>query len=192
VGTSSGSIHVFLVNEGSDVSHHCALDAHDAAITALATELDDGETLASADQDGKIVTWASPLFEKESVFAGDGNPVTGLGFKGSTIIASRGSGGISLLNGKTGVAIAEIGGHSRVINALDVHPSLDMFVTAGEDCYVNVWTLPSESGQEISCILNGKVENGFLTGVQFCGPNKASIACTSYDLDKATIFEGTI
>ena len=189
VGTSTGSIHVFSVTN-QEVRHDCCLDAHECAITALASEVGGPKTLASADQSGKIVTWASPVFEKESVFAGEGNTVTGLAFKDDVIIATLASGTIRLLNARTAVPIAEIGGHSRVINAIDVHPVLDMFVTAGEDTFVNVWTLPNEAtGQEISVTLNAKVDNAFLTGVRFCGPNMECIVATSYDLDQATIFE---
>jgi len=189
VGTSGGTVNVFSIFP-NEAKHDCSLDAHECPITALASEIGTLKTMASADHSGKIVTWASPSFEKESVFAGEGNTVTGLAFKDDFIIAALASGTIRLLNAKTAVAIAEIGGHSRIINAIDVHPVLDMFVTVGEDTFVNVWTLPSEAtGQEISVTLNAKVDNAFLTGVRFCGPNMESIAATSYDLDQATIFD---
>jgi len=190
VGTSMGILHVFAIGEGNNATHHCTLEGHEGAITAVASEVGEMKTLASADQNGKIVTWSSPNFDKESVFAADGNPVTGVVFKGTTIVASLASGTIRLVNAKTAVALAEIGAHSRIITAIDVHPVLDMFVTVAEDTFVNVWTMPNEeTHEEIKLCLNTRVENGFLTGVHFCGPQKTSIATVSYDLDKATVFD---
>jgi len=187
VGTSTALVNIYDVKGNGAVLKDCSLEAHEAAITDMASDVVNPGTFVSADQNGKIVVWASPAFEKESVFAADGIPCTGVRIKDALVVAALATGTIRVLNCKTGVKVAELGGHSRIITALDMHPSKDIFVTVGEDTFVNVWTLPTE-GKESSLVLNAQVENAFLTGVKFCGPDQTSVAVAAYDMEKLTVF----
>lgn len=190
-GTSGGLILIFKVGSG-EASLDTQLDSHEGAcITDLATDVLDASKMVSADVSGKVVTWqSSPTLDKHSVFAATDMPCTSVAMKGPNVITTHPNGTLRILNCATGVAVAEIGGHSRIVNALDIHPTKNMFVTVGEDTYVNVWTLPSENNhEEIRLLLNARIDNNLLTGVQFCGNEKATVAVTAYEATCMYFFE---
>eukprot|EP00657_Telonema_sp_P-1_P008421 TRINITY_DN29565_c0_g1_i1.p1 TRINITY_DN29565_c0_g1~~TRINITY_DN29565_c0_g1_i1.p1 ORF type:complete len:151 (+),score=41.00 TRINITY_DN29565_c0_g1_i1:95-547(+) len=109
--------------------------------------------------------------------------------KGAIVLTGHPTGCIRVLNRETGIVVVEIGGHSRVINALDVHPTKDMFVTVSEDTYVNVWSLPSETNhQEIGLLLNAQIDSQQLCGVQFCCADQSSIMVSAYDSTQLVLF----
>jgi len=182
-GTSQGVILIFKVGP-NDATLDTQLDSHEgSSITDLATDVEDTSKMASADVNGKIITWQSnPTLDKNSVFAANGMPCTSVKMRGANVITTHPNGTLRILNCATGVAVAEIGGHSRIVNALDIHPTKNMFVTVGEDTYVNVWTLPTEGNhEEIRLLLNAKIDNNLLTGVQFCGNEQATVGVTAYE-----------
>ncbi len=71
--------------------------------------------------------------------------------------------------------------HARAINALEVHPTRDIFATVAEDCMLAVWSL-AEPTPTLTHVEHTKVQDWLLTGVSFCGGHERShVACSAYD-----------
>eukprot|EP00656_Telonema_subtile_P056889 TRINITY_DN9221_c0_g1_i7.p1 TRINITY_DN9221_c0_g1~~TRINITY_DN9221_c0_g1_i7.p1 ORF type:complete len:269 (+),score=41.69 TRINITY_DN9221_c0_g1_i7:197-1003(+) len=98
VGTSEGVILVFKMS-GSEAALECQLDGHDGvSITELTTDMLDQTKMGSADSLGKVITWSSENFEKESVFPATGEPCTSVKMKGALVLTTDAVGAIRILN----------------------------------------------------------------------------------------------
>ena len=62
-----------------------------------------------------------------------------------------------------------IGAHARWINALELHPTKDLFATASEDAHVSVWKIPDEQARPLKHVATLPLPDHVLTGVAFCG-----------------------
>ena len=63
------------------------------------------------------------------------------GANANVYVSCMANGLMRIYDAKQGQILAEIQGHSRAINTIDVHPSQSKFITAGDDTYVNEWSL---------------------------------------------------
>lgn len=164
VGTSWGDIIVekLLGAAESSESYHPkpSLLGHKAAVTFIQS---DDKYIYSADDTGVIIQWdkqGDPLVKHNDA---KGFPCTSLVLLKNIVIASYASGYLRIYgngnNNRDDRALqAEIGAHARCITALHVHPVLPIFASVGEDCVVNVWSLPnvssSNSSKEASTVSN--------------------------------------
>ena len=74
-----------------------------------------------------------------------------------------------------------IAAHARTINALEVHPYRETFVTVSEDTTLGVWSL-AEPAPKLSHMQHVPVTDWLLTGVAFCGgADGTHVAVTAYD-----------
>jgi len=177
VGTSSGSVLVFEV-KGKDYTFSQVLKAHAYSLCELVSDVAGGAAWASGDSYGNVVTWNG--LEKDVSFAGAGYPCTSLALKGATLICGYANGTISLHNLKTRAKVVDIAAHSRSINAIDVHPTADMFVSVSDDTYVNVWGYNTDTF-EVKLLFSTNFPDNLLCGVQFSGDKSTSITVAAYD-----------
>ena len=79
---------------------------------------------------------------------------------------------------------------ARWVNALDVHPTKDVFATAAEDCTVSVWRLPDAGSAQLKHHSSVVVPDGLMCGVGFAGgATRDHVACTAYDVDAIHTFQ---
>lgn len=153
------------------------------AVTAVATGL---ATMVAGNELGDIFMfdYAGDVFEQVWVFPGVGYPCTSLGMHGDVIAAGYSSGHIRLYRSSVREMAIEITAHARIINAIKIHPTLNMFVSCGDDQFVNVWSLPdfqSVSSKDSELLYSERIPNRLLTGISFFDDDK--IGLVSYDED---------
>eukprot|EP01112_Ceratiomyxa_fruticulosa_P021713 TRINITY_DN7746_c0_g1_i1.p1 TRINITY_DN7746_c0_g1~~TRINITY_DN7746_c0_g1_i1.p1 ORF type:complete len:345 (+),score=75.54 TRINITY_DN7746_c0_g1_i1:40-1035(+) len=185
VGTSSGSILAFESKRDKDLAFAQVIKAHGFPITELATDISNPNIWASGDHSGVLVVWNG--LDKEISFPGNGLPCTSLALRSGLLIATFGNGVITIYNLKSKTKCVEIEAHSRCINAIDIHPFKDIFVTVSDDSSVNAWALNTDI-TEVTHIFNGKIKDSLLCGVQFSGENYSSIAVSAYDSPNLSVF----
>ena len=113
-----------------------------------------------------------------------GYPCTSLGMHGDVIIAAYSTGHIRLFRSSIREMAIELTAHARIINSIKIHPTLNMFVSCGDDQFLNVWSLPdfqSVSSKDVELLCAERIPNRLLTGVSFFGDQK--IGVVSYDED---------
>ena len=77
-------------------------------------------------------------------------------------IVAYASGVVRLFLCETGQKVCEIGAHSRQINALVTHPTRTVFVTAGDDTFVNVWEITGATLERLDInILTSSIVNDY-------------------------------
>ncbi|CAM9255384.1 unnamed protein product, partial [Hapterophycus canaliculatus] len=144
VGCSDGDVFAFQAKTGPN-GDACELMAtlrgHERPITCAGA---DSDYCVSGDAGGAVTVWSvAKHLERHCSFEGDGNPVTALRTRDSTVIAAYSTGHLRLFDARKMSLAIEIAAHSRTINAIDLHPSSMLLATVGEDFFLNVWELPS-------------------------------------------------
>ena len=72
------------------------------------------------------------------------------------------SGTIRLFLCETGHMVCEIGGHSRQVNTICAHPTRTVFVSAGDDTFVNLWEISGSSVDRLDInILTSSIVNDY-------------------------------
>ena len=79
------------------------------------------------------------------------------------------SGTVKLFMSDSGSRVCEIGAHSRQVNALCCHPSRTVFVTAGDDTFVNLWEVFGSTVDRLDInILTSSIVNDYqVVGLAF-------------------------
>lgn len=192
LGLSTGQLVLLEVAAQSNSRVVRRLPAHSAAVTTLASG---GRLrgLVSACDDGEIIVWSSGL-EKLGSLPGGGFPCTGLVMRGHALVASYATGFVRILRCDPLELVAEIDAHSRCVMALHLHPTESLFLTAGEDQYVHVWTLPDldpdRGSEEVSMQATLRVVHQLPTGAQFMVQGRSSrIVAASYDYSYVHVWE---
>jgi len=80
--------------------------------------------------------------------------------------------------------------HSRILTAMDIHPTKDIIATVSEDSTLNVFPIPTRETPEATPLLSVCWPMVMLTGVAFCGRTSDDIATVGYDHDEMRIFTG--
>lgn len=107
---------------------------------------------------------------------------TSLRIRGSQMLAAYSTGQVKLFDLGSEVCVAAVGAHARWINALELHPTKEMFACVAEDGYVSVWKM-SGTSNKISHVAHIHAPDALLTGVAFVGANGQFVAATAYDVD---------
>ena len=80
----------------------------------------------------------------------------------SMFVVGYASGTIKLFLGETGQLICEMGAHSRQVNALCCHPTRTVFVSAGDDTFVNLWEISGSTIERLDInILTSSIVNDY-------------------------------
>jgi WD40 repeat protein len=202
IGSGSGDLLIFIISKAKLALLRMVQDVHieshqqGGGISALAFS-QQHNILISGDDWGNVIFWtglgdmnisaaAQAAQGKQTVkLVGIGAPVNifavGIGAHFNTLAAGFASGHIRLYDiGKKSI-VAEIGAHTRSINALEMHASRPLLIAAGEDTFVSGWTIPTPADATIKSVLCESPVLGLLTGARFAGSNQELIATTVYD-----------
>lgn len=115
--------------------------------------------------------------------AGTGFGVTSLGLGEGTAIAGFETGHVRIYDPGTGAMLVEVTAHLRRVCSVVLHPTKPLFLSAGEDAFTYVWTLPVPAN-------NGKVnlaapplelKQGMMTGATFAGRGRSDVVASCYD-----------
>lgn len=91
--------------------------------------------------------------------------------------------------------VADVAAHSRCVVALDAHPTLPFFVSAGEDTFVHVFSLEqirptkSEQSGNLRLLFSSRREDAMLCGVRFARDGSNRILATAYDCDELFVWK---
>lgn len=189
VGSSVGSVAVIHcpTSDGERMSFQQPLVTKAGqAVTQCASSID---MLVVGNEQGDLFLFSTNvIFELQWEFPGVGYPCTALGMKDSVVVAGFSSGHIRIFRSDIREMSIELCAHARIINAVCVHPTLSMFVSCGDDQFLNVWSLPSfrdVSSSAVELLSSERIPNRLLTGVAFFPDDK--IGVTSYDEDDLVI-----
>eukprot|EP00794_Sanderia_malayensis_P005118 gene5118-5767_t len=165
VGTADGNILVFKVpSKGPTVKLQETFDAHQSSICDIAA---DGETMASSDENGKIIVWKSgESFAKVTEINGFGFPCSSLCVVNGLVIGAYSSGHIRIFKYATGTMLCEVCAHSRLINAIDICKKSGLFEFVFEESITDVQ----------------------LVGVKFLDEDGSSFGVTGYDSNEVFMF----
>ncbi|CAM9886005.1 unnamed protein product, partial [Chrysoparadoxa australica] len=111
------------------------------------------------------------------------------------VAAAYGSGHVRLYNAPIHELTVEIAAHGRICNSIDLHPTKPLLVSAGEDCRVNVWSLPDNDGSgrpEIGLVYSDELPNALITGARFitrCEPGGPKLGAVAYDMESLIRWE---
>lgn len=194
IGSSNGTMHIFTVHAADQVRHSHALVHHQAAIAALASNIDsESHTistsyLASCDDDGCINLFeatSASRFELRHRWEGHGVPCVAVGIMNDTLVGGFYDGSIRLYSLADGQLKAEVQAHSRFLSALAVHPTRPLFASAAEDATFAVWSMAD--AQQVHTLMSGCWSNTMITGVAFAGCTYDKIALAGYDTDEINV-----
>lgn len=190
VGSSTGLVAVIScpTADGERMSLLKTLNTEtNASVTALGAS---GSLLACGNEFGSIHLFdQSSEFEAVMNFVGLGYSCTSLFAQGDVVVASFSSGHIRIFRGDVKEMAIEITAHTRVINALAVHPTLKLFLSCGDDQFVNAWSLPdfkSIGSSTTELLFSERIPNRLLTGVSFFPDEKVGVV--AYDEDDLVMF----
>jgi WD40 repeat protein len=82
--------------------------------------------------------------------------------------------------------------HSRQVNALACHPTKSIFVTVGDDTFLNVWEVESGAAFNIRLVMSSRVPDFMLTGVCFANQNYNSILATVYNFKTVIVWDDIV
>ena len=102
------------------------------------------------------------------------------------------SGIVKLYGSQSGVKVCELAAHSRQINALACHPAKSIFVTVGDDTFLNVWEVESGAAFNIRLVMSSRVPDFLLTGVCFANQNYNSILATVYNFKTVIVWDDVV
>eukprot|EP00201_Polytomella_parva_P000635 CAMPEP_0175079598 /NCGR_PEP_ID=MMETSP0052_2-20121109/24914_1 /TAXON_ID=51329 ORGANISM="Polytomella parva, Strain SAG 63-3" /NCGR_SAMPLE_ID=MMETSP0052_2 /ASSEMBLY_ACC=CAM_ASM_000194 /LENGTH=259 /DNA_ID=CAMNT_0016349951 /DNA_START=191 /DNA_END=973 /DNA_ORIENTATION=+ len=195
-GSSSGSLYGIPILEDNKFGPTFEIKQHKAPITCLSSSYqsrrgnwaaDVGCEVVSCDEDGMAVFWQASVgaggYRVLHTIASKGVPCVSAAVRNDFAILARLDGAIQIYGIRDGKLRADIGGHSRFLSSMDLHPEKDIVVTSSEDATVNVWTLPI-GGNRAENLLSVAWLNAPITGVTFCGPNNNDIAVVAYDTEE--------
>lgn len=179
VGSSNGTIVVCDVSlSRKKMFIEQALFGHRRPVTALASSV---THLVSGDDSGQVNIWNNGTFELHCQFPSVGQPCTSVAIRGDIAVASYVSGVVRIYNLTWSRIFAEIDAHCRAINSMDLNLQHNVFATAGEDGFINVWQLPSKHREEIELVSSHHFENSLLVGVSFSKALDNKYYAVAYD-----------
>uniref|UniRef100_A0A7S2FDR9 WD repeat-containing protein 54 beta-propeller domain-containing protein n=1 Tax=Florenciella parvula TaxID=236787 RepID=A0A7S2FDR9_9STRA len=190
VGCSNGDIAVFQMAANSNARLQRTVKCHEAPISTMTGG---GDLVASGDDEGQVCLW-NAQFDQQAIFPGEGLPCTCLGMHNDAdaLVAGFAHGVLRIVQLSTREVTVEVAAHSRCIMALDVHPTQPIFTTVSEDTYMKVWALPDsedKSASEVALIYEERVEDRFLTGVQFTRDGSERILAAAYDSKELLVWD---
>ena len=202
VGTSSGEIYSVTPNGSSFVKEIAFQMTDQSAITCISGD-PKSKNLAVGNSNGYVI-----IFETDN--QAEWKPISNIGPKdeipvtalqtlnrsglSSLFIAGFANGMVKVIHATVGSVLAEIGAHSRGLNALTVHPTKPIFASCGDDTFLNVFQVTSDNDDsvDVSVNLSSKVNDFQLVGVAFGGDNSNSIVATPYDFKNLIIWNNVL
>jgi energy-coupling factor transporter ATP-binding protein EcfA2 len=132
------------------VNDQLILRGHEDAVRGIALA-PGGKFLVSCGDDGKLYRWnpsdqaAAPVLYKLPKGLNEKFRSVLITHDGNSVIAGTVSGRIYLLNADPSVAsVRVLNGHTSIVNALALHPSLNQFASAGSDGRLILWSFTTD------------------------------------------------
>lgn len=210
VGTCEGNMAriYFDGNKNADVEQVICSD-NDCVVAVSCSS----DSVLSAHDDGAAVLWDSERTSPDFQFNGPAS-CTAASLRANFVVVGYANGTVRVWRKTTRTLEHEIFAHARCVTALDMHPTLNMFATVGQDTCVHVWKIPdgaaagkkniSEQQQDdeeddgtkkknviqMSVVHTDNVEDALLTGVQFARDGSTDLAVSAYDLNQLVVWRG--
>ena len=187
-GTSTGELHL-IPQAGATFGQPIVLsEGLVGAITDACGGSVPGEGLvAAADASCKITAYlvsAGGEIGLVCQFENPGSLCTSVRMRRHWLLAAHATGHVRIYDLRDRALACVIGAHARWINALELHPTKDLFATASEDAHVSVWKIPDEQARPLKHVATLPLPDHVLTGVAFCGGGgRELVAATAYDVD---------
>jgi len=178
VGCGSGEILVFHVSlsEEEEVTTMkmkltTKLRAHSSPITAVAVRED---LLVTCDELGQLRYWklrgsgsSSADFVAVTIFDHPGDICWTVAIGHGYVAAGFTSGYLRYYHIDKKDMTVEIAAHSRMINAVDMHPTKPAVLSVAEDACANYWSLPTEQESKVKSLVSYSPSPSLLTGACF-------------------------
>jgi len=198
-GSSIGQVFIITPNKSSFELYNTRHD-HNVAITSLAATDDDTceVNFVSADDKGSIFCYnfSAERISNISQTSCDGIPCTSVKIADNNmIIAGYMTGYINIINSLTGLVMARINAHARILTSLDVirQPSTGIVyaVSVSEDSYIRVWEISNKHKIQIKQIWYHALSDVQPCGVKFCDKQGKSFLTSCYDTKEVLQFSRT-
>eukprot|EP00026_Physarum_polycephalum_P013482 Phypoly_transcript_13888.p1 GENE.Phypoly_transcript_13888~~Phypoly_transcript_13888.p1 ORF type:complete len:337 (+),score=39.49 Phypoly_transcript_13888:24-1013(+) len=187
IGTSQGNILVFEYQQGKS-KELCTLTqtltAHAFPICDIASDSGGSSTWASCDTNGNVMLWNG--FETKVTSPGSGFSCSSIAVNKQYLICAYGNGVVSVYDSVKGGKLMDIAAHSRCIQAIDLHPSLNVFATVADDSILHLWEITSPT--DLAHLKSTSLKDSLLCGVQFCGESYAHLGVVAYDAAQVAVF----
>jgi WD40 repeat protein len=127
---------------GDDSSCLHLLRGHSSWILALAAS-PNGQLLASAGLDDRIVLWDLLSGDRQQILEGHTKPINGLAFSpdGKTIVSCSDDTTIRIWEVASGRCLQVLKGHTRDVNSVTISPDGQFIASGGEDRTVCIWRM---------------------------------------------------
>ena len=195
-GSSNGNIFVVSV-EGDSIGLTQTIPPHATDKGACTSCIDSrGDHVAVASDSGSLLVMNAAKGYEEVMFFSHSAPCTSVVVSDEFVVAGYATGMLRLLRLGSRSVYAEIGGHSRCITAIDMHPEMRRFVSVGLDSAITVWDLPSpvqidEEHAEVRVVFTDLAKDATFVGVQFSRNGTADLIATCYDQDRVRTYPST-
>jgi len=189
VGCSTGIILVLEDSHGS-LNLVTRLTASERAASSISAMFGERDMLLSGDSNGNITVWNGSSLTEETAFVARGSrsPCMSVVGRGQIVIGGFASGHIRIFSRMSESIVAEITAHARCITGLALHPTKNIYASAGEDAVVNVFAIPqfeSKTDGDIELLFSKCVKDALFTGIAF---DSQSIVASIYDRSEMVVF----
>ena len=182
IGSGSGDVLQFTLTQAKLALSKKLTTPFSRAIWAVHYDADHSLLLAGDDAGNLAAfTCSSDAPTKAFDIKGSGSPITSIASRHGHIVTADCVGKLRVYSIASRSLVVDVCAHARVINAIDVHPTLPLVVAVSEDTYVSVWTLPTADQPVVRNVLMWSPAPALLTGVRFSGKNGENIVATIYD-----------
>ncbi|GMI27886.1 hypothetical protein TeGR_g15200 [Tetraparma gracilis] len=201
VGDSTGAMHTF---EGggdrggsSSYKNLTSVRNHQATITSISRG---DKIVASGDSFGAVAVYdISPSLATEGLSTNTltvrrlvnvaQSPVTRLLSSTAFLIAAFADGSVKVLNNELKMRVS-INAHARAISSMDIDEMSGVFLTAGEDSTLCVWTVPTGEEGTVDLVMADSVPDRLVTGAKFLtdGYEEKKIVASCYDHDQVIVW----
>jgi len=184
VGTSSGKVLVFTTHKNSFNLRHTITVGKRSGISSIsATNLSSSKVnCAISNQDGSIFCYkiTQENFSSVSETQLDGTPCTSVKLANDEILAAGYlMGFIKIINPISGVVLAHINAHSRIITSIDIIQSdKDVhLISASEDSFIRIWKITPGNNLEVQQIWYHIIQDEQPCGVRFYDKKSFLVSC---------------
>jgi WD40 repeat protein len=117
------------------------------------------------------------------------SPVTRLLSSTAFLIAAFADGSVKVLNNELKMRVS-INAHARAISSMDIDEMSGVFLTAGEDSTLCVWTVPTGEEGTVDLVMADSVPDRLVTGAKFLtdGYEEKKIVASCYDHDQVIVW----
>lgn len=183
-GMSTGEVHGYELTKKSTLEMTCKLEGLCSAITAVAGDRCGSSYVAAADERGIVAVWmhSGGGWCRVYEFADESDHVTALGLKGRVLVVGHASGAVSFHDVYRCAKKVETVTNAKSVTCLDLHPTQDIVLVAGEDCRATILALPTEGRPNVQVLLSVCLEAIIVGGRFTCArPGRPDITLLLWD-----------